>query len=76
MRTKMQKENTLQVVHFWTSCRKEKDSKQQVNLHFNFIGNCNIQQKADIEKRLKNGNIWLTGEGVYITSQDESFVCY
>ena len=27
-----------------------KDRKQQVDVYFNFIGNCKVPQKADIEK--------------------------
>ena len=29
---------------------KEKIEKQQVDVYFNFIGNCQVPQKADIEK--------------------------
>ncbi|EFI41466.1 hypothetical protein HMPREF0629_00086 [Peptoniphilus sp. oral taxon 386 str. F0131] len=30
--------------------RQGKDRKQQVDVYFNFIGNCQVPQKADIEK--------------------------
>ena len=38
------------VVHEATGGRKGKDRKQQVDVYFNFIGNCQVPQKADIEK--------------------------
>ena len=38
------------VVHEATGVRKGKDRKQQVDVYFNFIGNCQVPQKADIEK--------------------------
>ena len=38
------------VVHEATGGRKGKDRKQQVDEYFNFIGNCQVPQKADIEK--------------------------
>jgi len=30
--------------------RKGKDRKQQVDVYFNFIGNCQVPQKVNIEK--------------------------
>ena len=39
------------VVHEATGGRKGKNRKQQVDVYFNFIGNCQVPQKADIEKR-------------------------
>jgi len=39
------------VVHEATGRRKGKDRKQQVDVYFNFIGNCQVPQKVDIEKR-------------------------
>ena len=47
------------VVHEATGGRQGKDRKQQVDVYFNFIGNCQVPQKVDIEKRLKNGKILL-----------------
>lgn len=47
------------VVHEATGGRKGKDRKQQVDVYFNFIGNCQVPQKADIKKWLKNGIILL-----------------
>ena len=38
------------VVYEVTGGRKSKDRKQQVDVYFNFIGNCQVPQKADIEK--------------------------
>ena len=38
------------VVHEATGGRKGKDRKQQVDVYFNFIGNCQVPQKADMEK--------------------------
>ena len=38
------------VVHETKGGRKEKDRKQQVDVYFNFIGNCQVPQKADTEK--------------------------
>ena len=38
------------VVHEATGGRKGKERKQQVDVYFNFIGNCQIPQKADMEK--------------------------
>ncbi len=38
------------VVHESTGGRKGKDRKQQVDVYFNFIGNCQVPQKVDIEK--------------------------
>ena len=38
------------VAHEATGRRKEKDRKQQVDVYFSFIGNCQVPQKADIEK--------------------------
>ena len=38
------------VVHEATEGRKGTDRKQQVDVYFNFIGSCQIPQKADIEK--------------------------
>ena len=38
------------VVHEATGGRKGKNRKQQVDVYFNFIGNCQVPQKADIEK--------------------------
>lgn len=38
------------VVHEATGGRQGKDRKQQVDVYFNFIGNCHVPQKADIEK--------------------------
>ncbi|WP_372237685.1 DUF4368 domain-containing protein [Rothia nasimurium] len=38
------------VVHEATGGRKGIDRKQQVDVYFNFIGNCQVPQKADIEK--------------------------
>ena len=38
------------IVHEATGGRKGKDRKQQVDVYFNFIGNCQVPQKADIEK--------------------------
>lgn len=38
------------VVHEATGGRKGKDRKQQVDVYFNFIGNCQVPQKVDIEK--------------------------
>nr|WP_227986047.1 hypothetical protein [Streptococcus ruminantium] len=34
--------------------RKGKDRKQQVDVYFNFIGNCQVLQRADIEKWYNN----------------------
>lgn len=45
------------VVHEATGGRKGIDRKQQVDVYFNFIGNRQVPQKADIEKGLKNGII-------------------
>ena len=39
------------VVHKSTGGRKGKDRKQQVDVYFNFIGNCQVPQKLDMEKR-------------------------
>ena len=39
------------VVHEATGGRKGKDRKQQVDVYFNFIGNCQVLQKLDMEKR-------------------------
>ena len=39
------------VVHEATGERKGKDRKQQVDVYFNFIGNCQVPQKVDMEKR-------------------------
>ena len=47
------------VVHEATGGRKGKDRKQQVDVYFNFIGNCQVLWKASIEKWLKNGKILL-----------------
>ena len=30
--------------------RQGKDRKQQVDVYFNFIGNCQVPQRADMEK--------------------------
>ncbi|QOW60186.1 DUF4368 domain-containing protein [Treponema pedis] len=38
------------VVHEATGGRQGKDRKQQVDVYFNFIGSCQVPQKADIEK--------------------------
>ena len=38
------------VVHEATGGRQGKYRKQQVDMYFNFIGNCRVPQKADIEK--------------------------
>ena len=38
------------VVHEATGERKGKYRKQQVDVYFNFIGNCQVPQKVDIEK--------------------------
>lgn len=38
------------VVHEATGGRKGKDRKQQVDVYFNFIGNCQVPQKEEIEK--------------------------
>ncbi len=46
------------VVHEATGGRKGKDRKQQVDVYFNFIGNCQVPQKVDIEKWLKNGRVY------------------
>lgn len=45
------------VVHEATGGRKGIDRKQQVDVYFNFIGNRQVPQKADIEEGLKNGII-------------------
>ncbi|QUQ77895.1 hypothetical protein JDBNIEOD_00922 [Streptococcus equi subsp. zooepidemicus] len=45
------------VVNEATGGRKGIDRKQQVDVYFNFIGNRQVPQKADIEKGLKNGII-------------------
>ena len=47
------------VVHEATGGRKGKDRKQQVDVYFNFIGNCQVLWKASIVKWLKNGKILL-----------------
>ena len=47
------------VVHEATGGRKGKDRKQQVDVYFNFIGNCQVLWKASIEKMTKNGKILL-----------------
>lgn len=47
------------VVHEATGGRKGKDRKQQVDVYFNFIGNCQVLCKAGIEKMTKNGKILL-----------------
>lgn len=39
------------VVHESTGGRKGKDRKQQVDVYFNFIDNCQVPQKLDMEKR-------------------------
>ncbi len=39
------------VVHKATGGRKGKDRKQQVDVYFNFIGNCQVPQKVDMEKK-------------------------
>ena len=39
------------VVHEATGGRKGKDRKQQVDVYFNFIGNCQVPQKVDMEKK-------------------------
>ena len=38
------------VVHEATGGRQGKDRKPQVDVYFNFIGNCQVPQKVDIEK--------------------------
>ena len=38
------------VVHEATGGRQGKDRKQHVDVYFNFIGNCQVPQKVDIEK--------------------------
>nr|WP_225969220.1 DUF4368 domain-containing protein [Treponema pedis] len=38
------------VVHEATGEKKGKDRKRQVDVYFNFIGSCQVPQKADIEK--------------------------
>ena len=38
------------IVHESTERRQGKERKQQVDVYFNFIGNCQVPQKADIEK--------------------------
>jgi len=38
------------VVYEATGGRKGKDRKQQVDVYFNFIGNCQVPQKVDMEK--------------------------
>lgn len=38
------------VIHEATGGRQGKDRKQQVDVYFNFIGNCQVPQKANIEK--------------------------
>lgn len=38
------------VVHEATGGRKGKNRKQQVDVYFNFIGNCQVPQKEEIEK--------------------------
>ena len=38
------------VVHEATGGRKGKDRKQQVDVYFNFIGNCQVPQKSNMEK--------------------------
>ena len=38
------------VVHEATGGRQGKYRKQQVDVYFNFIGNCRVPHKVDIEK--------------------------
>ena len=38
------------VVHEATGGRQGKYRKQQVDVYFNFIGNCQVPHKVDIEK--------------------------
>ena len=38
------------VVHEAIGGRQGKDRKQHVDVYFNFIGNCQVPQKVDIEK--------------------------
>ena len=38
------------VVHEATGGRKGKYRKQQVDVYFNFIGNCQVPEKVDMEK--------------------------
>ncbi|CDZ75298.1 hypothetical protein ING2D1G_1158 [Peptoniphilus sp. ING2-D1G] len=40
------------VVHGATEGKKEKDRKQQVDVYFNFIDNCQVLKKADAEKMI------------------------
>ena len=47
------------VVHEAIGGRKGKDRKQQVDVYFNFIGNCQVLLKSGIEKMTKNGKILL-----------------
>ena len=44
------------VVHEATGGRKGKDRKQQVDVYFNFIGNCQAPQKANMENY--NKKMW------------------
>lgn len=50
--------------------RQGKDRKQQVDVYFNFIGNCQVPQKVDIEKRFKNGKIYNRFKVRYISWED------
>ena len=58
------------VVHEATGGRQGKDRKQQVDVYFNFIGNCQVPQKVDIEKRFKNGKIYNRFKVRYISWED------
>ena len=58
------------VVHEATGGRQGKYRKQQVDVYFNFIGNCQVPQKVDIEKRLKNGIIYNRFKVRYISWED------
>lgn len=65
------------VVHEATGGRRGKDRKQQVDVYFNFIGNCQVPQKVDIEKWLKNGIMVLHDDSLarwlnYLESLDNS----
>ena len=54
------------VVHEATGGRQGKDRKQQVDVYFNFIGNCQVPQKVRLKKWLKNGIIHNKFEERYI----------